>query len=190
MKPTFWFSAAGLLLMLLAFLVQQSAKITFVEKALAPTAANARQGLQALQAKNPSGERGIGLGGKPPPDSPSLVQGERGFGGLATLYSEFIASKASANRKLDKILRFVDPRAAVPSSKGLVNLVIVEWAHGQKTETSYEELQELITTSVKNALWPWQFSLFVAGACLQVGTIAVTHFPRKKKHGQNETLPK
>ncbi len=177
MKPTFWLSIVALLLMISGFLVQQAAQIPFVEQLVAGNTADARHGLDTLIGKSSSSPRDLGFGGNLT-GNPSLSKTDRGFGGLAILYADHLGSRVPREARIE---RFVDARAFVPGPRGPVNLVVVQWSNGQQTDTSYEEIREIISKSFHRSLWPLQMFLFIIGVCVQVTTIAVTHFPRKRQ---------
>jgi hypothetical protein len=116
---------------------------------------------------------------------PSISERDAGFRGLQVLYSKLIRNRYPKGGSIDKIVRFIDARALVPDSRGSVNLVVVKWSHGQQTDTSYEEIREIISKEFDCSVWPLQILLFVIGVCIQLGTIAVTYFP--KKHTTEKT---
>ena len=166
--------------MISGFFLQQTAKISFIEQLVANDVADARRGLDTLLRKGESSPRDLGFGGSLG-NRPSLSKGDTGFRGLAILYSEFIGSSK------DNILQFIDARALVPDKRGAVNLVVVQLAHKQKINTSYEEIREIISNKFDRSVWPWQILLFVIGVFVQVGTIAVTHFSKKLVPQKHDT---
>ena len=155
-------------------------KISFVEHLVANDAADAKRALNALLGKSASTGRSLGFDGKLD-GLPSISRGDIGFNGLANLYSRLIRNQSPPGIKMDKIVRIIDACATVPDKRGSANLIVVEWAHGQHTDTSYEEIRELISKSFDGSIWPLQLLLFIGGISVQVATIMVTHFPRKKQ---------
>ncbi|PYJ80520.1 MAG: hypothetical protein DME22_24000 [Verrucomicrobia bacterium] len=163
--------------MVAGFLVQQATKIPVIERVVAGTAADAKSGLDALLAKSATQGRDLGFGGSLE-GRPSISRTDPGFGGLAILYYALIAKDAKPGDRMDTISRFIDPCALVPDKRGYANMVVVEWEHGAKTKTSYEEIRELIAKKSDAAIRPWQYSLFFIGLLVNIATFKLTYFPK------------
>jgi hypothetical protein len=78
------------------------------------------------------------------------------------------------------IVRFIDACALVPDKRGYANMMVVDWAHGAKTQTSYEEIRELIAKESDVSIRPWQYGLFGMSFCVAVAMFALTYFPQPK----------
>jgi hypothetical protein len=176
-NPRFWFALIGLLLMVAGFLVQQSTKIPLIERLIAGTAVEAKQGLGHLLSKSAGHRRDLGFGGNLE-GLPAISGTDTGFNGLVSLYSAMLAKDARSRERIGKISRIIDACALVPDNRGFANLVVVEWEGGSKTRTSYEEIRELIDEEFDASIRPWQYWLFFVGLSVNVATIILTYFMR------------
>src|SRR5205807_1832234 len=149
--------------------------------------ADAQRALDTLQARGASEGRDLGFGGNLE-GRPTLAPEDVGFAGLASLYSKFIQREHSELPRDRSITHFVDACALVPDKRGYANMVVAQWSDGHYTQTSYEELREIISKEFDRAIWPVQLSLFIVGVLVHVGTIAVTHFPTSLTNRSSQPL--
>jgi len=164
--------------MVAGFFVQQATKIQFIEKCIAGTAAEAKTAFDGLLAKSATQGRDLGFGGGLD-GRPFISRDDAGFLGLARLYSRTVARGLKPGQQMGTIDRFTDACATVPDSRrGSANLVVVSWAHGAMSQTSYEDIREMISKETDASLRPWQYSLFFIGLLVNVGTFKLTYFPK------------
>ena len=138
-------------------------------------------GRPAERDLGPPRPRDLGFGGGGVAGLPSIDTNVFGFAQLATLYSTtFVDEAQRAGKTVGQVLRFYDACSLVPDKRGSANLIIVEWAHGAETRTSYEEIQELLNKNYEDSIRPWQYWLFFIGFSMNIVMFVLTYVLRER----------
>jgi len=168
--------------MLSGFLMQHAKGWPIVERAIAGDVVKARTAFDHLLEQSASRSRNLGFGGGGVAGLASIDTNVFGFVQLASLYSStFVDGAQCTGKAVGQVLRLYDTCSLVPDKRGVANLIIVEWAHGAETRTSYEEIRELLDKGYENAIRPWQYWLFFVGFSMNIAMFVLTYVSRERR---------
>lgn len=159
--------------MTLGFFLDEIASIPSVRSSIAPAQVTALEALEDLKLKAAKIPRVGTTGASVLSTSARIDPAVPGFHELAIAYGQRAGISPS------EIGAFIH---VTPPSRRSDPVIHVMLTDGHDSETSYEEIELLLSQPVENAIYRWQVTLFVIGLVIQFATIAYTQlfFPKPK----------